>query len=96
MSLKIVLKVADTVEVAAKIGIRVGWIHKVVEEIGAKKHHYTLLREARLLRIRIEELQHEMEEAEGRLGDLDIEMVCMDFVTHATTNYKIQIVKKGE
>lgn len=52
-------KVAITVVTAEKMCIRVGWIDKVPGEIRAKRDHFTLLREARLLRIQLEELQEQ-------------------------------------
>lgn len=46
-------KVADTM---AKMGIKVGWIDRVLREMGAKRDHFTLLQEARMLRVQLEEL----------------------------------------
>lgn len=57
----IVSKVDDTVDMAATMGIKVGWIIKVLEEIDTKRDHFTLLRDARFLKIRLEEPQQEME-----------------------------------
>lgn len=53
-----------------------------------KKNHFTLLREARSLRLRIEELEKEMEEARRHLAELDIEMLYMVFTFHSVTNNK--------
>lgn len=46
-----------------------------------------------MLRKRIEELQQEKERAEGRLGELDKEMVYRDLTLYTIANYRIQIVK---
>lgn len=40
-----VSKVTDTVVAAAKMGIKFGRINRVLREIGAKRDHFTLLRE---------------------------------------------------
>lgn len=44
-----VFKVADTVDVAANMGIKVEWIDKFLEKIGANKDHYTLIQETQSL-----------------------------------------------
>lgn len=64
------------------MAIKVGWIDKILE-IGAKKDNYILIREARLLRNQIEELQQEMGEIKHCLGELDTEMVYRDLTTHS-------------
>lgn len=41
-----VFEVADVVVASTKMGIKVEWINRVLDEIGAKKDHYALLQEA--------------------------------------------------
>lgn len=53
----VVSKVTSTVTVVENIGILVEWIDRVIREINAKRDHFELLHEARLLRIQFEELQ---------------------------------------
>lgn len=74
------------VATAAKMGIKVEWIDKVLGEIAAKRYHFALLQEAWKLRKRIEELESEKEEAEQRLGGINIEMVYKDYSTHTMSN----------
>lgn len=57
----VVSKVANTVTAAEKTGINVRWIDKVLDEINSRRGHFVLLREARLLKIRLEELQKEID-----------------------------------
>lgn len=76
--------------------IKVGWIDRILSERGAKKDHYALILEVKVLRIRIEELQQEKGRVERLLGQLDLEMVYRDFTTHTIVNYKIQVVKRVE
>lgn len=47
---------------AAKMGIQVEWIDKIVDEIEAKRDHFSLLHEAWKLSKRIEELEREKEQ----------------------------------
>lgn len=44
-----VSKMANEVVVVEKMAIKVGWIDKVLREIGTKRDHFTLLWEACLL-----------------------------------------------
>lgn len=46
---------------AEKIGTPVGWIDKVIEDIGAIRDPFELLHETRLLRIQFEVLQEQMD-----------------------------------
>lgn len=50
----VVSKVASTVTLVEKMGIHVEWIDRLID---AKRDHFELLHEARLLRIQFEELQ---------------------------------------
>lgn len=92
----VVSKVVDTTDTTTKLGIKVECIDRIVCEIGVKRNHFTMLREARLLRVRLEELQEELEKVGRRLAELDIEMLYRNSTFHPITNYKIQIVKQGE
>lgn len=67
----IATKVAHTVVVEAQMGIKARWIDKVLRQIGAKRYHLSLLQEARLLRLQLEELQQEIKEVRGRFAKLD-------------------------
>lgn len=60
---QVVFEVADVVATAAKMGIKVESLDKVLGETAAKRDHFPLLQEVKKLRKRIEELQHEKEEA---------------------------------
>lgn len=60
----VVSEVASMVATAKKMCISVGWIDKVLRVIDTKGDHFTLLREARLLRVQLEELQ----EHRGQVG----------------------------
>lgn len=44
---QIVSEVDDKVPAAPKMGIKVGWIDKVLGKIVAKGNHYTLIRKAK-------------------------------------------------
>lgn len=81
---------------AAAMDIKVERVDRVLEEIGAKRNHFTLLLEAWLLRVRLEELQQEMDDVWRRLAELDVAMVYKDFPTYSITNYKTQVVKREE
>lgn len=74
---------------AATMGIKVGWIDRVLGERGAKKDHFTLLRDARLLRVQLEELQQELDKEGQRLVEPNTEMLYMNFTSYSITNYKI-------
>lgn len=76
------------------MGIKVGWIDKLLREIGARKITHILIRETQLLRKRIEELQQEMEKAECRLRVLDTEMVYRDFSTHYSIITILRLLKE--
>lgn len=52
-----VSKVVSTIAAAEKMGVRVEWLDGVIREIGARRNHFELLQEARLLRIQLKELQ---------------------------------------
>lgn len=68
----VVSKVVSTIIAAEKVGIRVEWIDKVIGEIGVRRDHFELLREARLLRIQFEEFHEQMGRLGRRLAELDI------------------------
>lgn len=76
VSKNILFNVADTVDEATKMGIKVRWTDKVLGEISAK---FTVLREVQLLRLRMKELQKELEEAGSCLAELDTETLYRDF-----------------
>lgn len=61
-----------------------------LDEIRLKRDHYALLREAQLLRNRIEE-QQEKKRAERPLGDIDTEMVhkISSFIPWSITKFKL-------
>lgn len=67
---------------AAKMGIQVEWIDKILDEIEAKRDHFSLLHEAWKLSKRIEELEREKEQDELRPGGVNTKMVYKDFDTH--------------
>lgn len=77
----------------SKNGIKVGWIDQVLLEIGAKRDHCTLLREARLLRVQLEKLHEELDKVGQQLMELDTEMLYKNFTSHSIANFKIQTVR---
>lgn len=54
ISENVVSKVASTIVATKKIGIRVKWLNRVIAESDARRDHFELLLEARLLRIQLE------------------------------------------
>lgn len=60
----------DTVNAIVKMGLKVEWMDRVLCEIGSKRYHFVMLREARLLRLRLEELQQENDDVRGLLGGI--------------------------
>lgn len=71
-----IVDIVDT----AEDGIKVEWMDRVHREIGAKRDHFVLLQEAPLLRVRLEELQQEMDDVGYRLAELDVPMVFRDSI----------------
>lgn len=43
---QVISEVADIVAIAARMGVKVGWISKILGEIIVKREHYNLLQEA--------------------------------------------------
>lgn len=64
---KVVSKVATTVVVAEKMGIRMEWIDRIIGEIGAGRDHFELLCEARLLRTNWKSFKSKWIEQDGGL-----------------------------
>lgn len=54
------------------MGIKVGWIDKVLGEISVKRDCYTMVQEAQSLRNHIEVMQQQIENAEHHLRKLEI------------------------
>lgn len=79
-----------------KMGIGVGWVDKVIKEISAKRDHFTLLQEARLLRIHLKELQEQIKKVGHTLLGSSTEMLYRDFSSHSIENHKMQVVKDDE
>lgn len=70
----------------ARMGVKVEWIDKILNEIVVKREHYNLILEARNLEKKTEQLDRDKEEAMRRLGE--IELVYKDYNFLTIYNYR--------
>lgn len=87
-----VTEVAYIVATAARMGVKVEWIDKTLDEIAVKREHYNLILEARNLEKKTEQLDRDKGEAVRRLGE--IELVYKDYSFLTIYNYGIYVISR--
>lgn len=85
-------KVVHTVDVAEKMGIKIGWLDRVITDICARRDHLILIQKVEQLSTRLAELQKEASKVQRMLAEVCSEKSLKNRPPMPVDNYKIYII----